>query len=128
MRSDGKITTIRLPNGRSCSIARYVAAWRTLRDMKPNARVEGFDYFMSEACDVLRRMREGMHDRINKHDPAYGKGRRWSEQWQTSMRRDCNAVRDYRQHRIVRPGSGLELAEMQHRFHDVHERFRNWRD
>lgn len=55
-----------LPNGRRVGLGAYVAAWKTLRGMDPAAAVRGFDYFPAPAGDVLRRMREGLTDRINQ--------------------------------------------------------------
>jgi len=71
-----------LPNGRRVSLSTYVAAWRTLKAIDPKQQIEGFDWFSMAAGDVLKELRRGLADRINRHDPAYGQGRKWDYQWQ----------------------------------------------
>ena len=86
---------VTLPNGRACGLGKYVAAWRKLRKIvaaDPDAQVSGFDYFPCAAWEVLRDLRVGMHDRINKHDPRYGHGRKWSSDWQRAATHCANAV------------------------------------
>lgn len=39
----------------------------------------------STAREVLAEFRAGMHDRINRHLPGYGVGRKWESDWQ----REC---------------------------------------
>src|SRR5690242_7005058 len=73
--------TIRLPNGRRCTVATYVAAWRKLKEIPAGSSVAGFDHFPDDAGRILRQIRAGMHDRINRHDPVYGRGRKWDSNW-----------------------------------------------
>lgn len=75
------INAFRLPNGRLVTIKSYVKAWKTLRSMDPNAMIPGWDDFPTEAWRVLREMRRGMHDRINRHMLDHGKGRKWTDDW-----------------------------------------------
>lgn len=77
---------IRLPNGRLCSIPSYVAAWRALKVMRPDSLVASFDHFPEPASRVLAALRDGLVDRINKHDPRFGRGRKWSAEWQRGAR------------------------------------------
>ena len=72
---------IRLPNGRRVTLGTYVRAWRALLTMKPTDQVKGFDHFAEDASRILRELRRGMHDRINRHIPGYGRGRKWSHDW-----------------------------------------------
>lgn len=76
-----QIYTIGLPNGRSCRLPTYVAAWKRLRTMKPDASVDGFGHFDQRADEILRELRRGMHDRINRHIAGYGVGRKWASDW-----------------------------------------------
>ena len=118
--------TVTLGTGRRVTLGAYVDAWRRVKAMDPNAVIRnGIQWFDQTAAEVLWQFRAGMHDRINRHLPGYGKGRRWTREYQVSLLRDCIAIRDYRRRRIVRSGSGLELPEMQRRYPDVHERFRS---
>lgn len=71
-----------LPNGRRCSVAVYVAAWKQLKLVKPDTSVRGFGDWPASAGDVLAELRRGLDDRINRHDPHYGRGRKWDHDWQ----------------------------------------------
>ncbi len=66
---------IHLPNGKACSLPTYCAAWRTLKTIAPDAEIKGWEWYPIEARDILRDLRAGMHDRINRRDPRYGRGR-----------------------------------------------------
>lgn len=46
--------------------------------------------------------------------------RKWEDDYQRSLVRDCNTLHDYLQRRIVRRGSGFETREMRKRFADFH--------
>lgn len=87
---------ITLPNGKACGLPRYCAAWRALRALPADARIVGFDHFPEPAERVLRALRRGLHDRINRHDPAFGKGRKWDHSWQTDALRVAIKVNDPR--------------------------------
>lgn len=72
---------ITLPNGRQCTLAAYVRAWRTLKSMNPEGITAGFGHFPETAGEVLEQLRAGVHDRINRHDRSFGVGRKWSSDW-----------------------------------------------
>jgi hypothetical protein len=93
-----EVKVIRLPNGKVCTLPTYTRAWKQLKGCDPNAHIAGFGHFPERAHDVLRALRRGMHDRINRHLPWYGKGRKWDEQWQLDTRR---ASRDLNHPRLV---------------------------
>lgn len=77
---------VTLASGRRVSLGAYVAAWRTVRRADPNARFRGApDAWFGEiepAERILRQFRAGLHSRINRHLPDYGRGRKWSQDWQ----------------------------------------------
>lgn len=79
---------VTLPNGRKCGLGFYTKGWRELiaivRD-SPEAPVNGFDHFSEAALRVLTEIRRGMHDRINRHIPGFGKGRKWDQDWQRAV-------------------------------------------
>lgn len=83
---------IRLPNGRHVGLRAYVAAWRVLLRTTPDANVRGFDYFTQTAGEVLAAFRAGLQDRINRHLPGYGRGRKWSSDWQRDAGHTARAV------------------------------------
>jgi len=94
---------VTLPNGRKVGLGAYVNAWRALRTMPAGQMVRGFDHFPDEAGRTLARFRDGMHDRINRHLPGYGRGRRWSQDWHFAALRTARAVNTPRL--IVRPST-----------------------
>lgn len=86
------LNTIRLPNGKRCTVSRYVTAWRTIKTLAPDTSLPGFDHFPAPAASILDAMRYGLHDRINKHDPAYGHGRKWANDWQRHTLQAAHAL------------------------------------
>lgn len=40
------------------------------------------DGWHGRASDALQQFRAGMHDRINRHAPGFGAGRKWASGWQ----------------------------------------------
>jgi hypothetical protein len=107
---------IGLPNGRKCSIPTYIASWRALKALPADAEVKGWEWYPVPAGDVLRELRAGIHDRINRKDPAYGKGRKWDPRYQIDLRRDADCVNSYSDKRIVYPVNRLSTPELQDRF------------
>ena len=73
---------ITLPNGKPCTVGTYVKAWRTILTLAPDCQLPGWGHFPTAAGDILRELRYGMHDRINRHVAGYGVGRKWDDQWQ----------------------------------------------
>lgn len=81
------VTCIRTPSGRSIPVGQYAAAWKKLLTVDPSTRVPKWDHFDTSAGDVLREIRNGMHDRINRKDPRYPKGRKASYEYSTALLR-----------------------------------------
>jgi hypothetical protein len=107
---------VTLPNGRSCSLMSYCSGWRKLKALSPDTRIENWDDFPIEAAAILRDLHCGIHDRINRHIPGYGRGRKWDERYQTDLRRDAQHVDDYASRRLVHPVNRLATPELQRRF------------
>ena len=59
---------IRLPNGKPCSIAVYVRAWRALKALPPLTEVNGWSWWSEHASSILADIARGCRDRINRHD------------------------------------------------------------
>ena len=89
---------ITLPNGHRCGLPTYCKAWRTLKALKPEAQIKGWDYFGIDADRILRDIRYGVHARINRHISDYGHGRKWDDNWQRDMSR---AGRDLNTPRLI---------------------------
>jgi hypothetical protein len=81
---------ITLPNGNRTSLGEYVRSWRILKGMHGDKLVGRFSHFPQPARSVLEEISRGMHDRINRHIPGYGVGRKWHDDWQ---RETANAAR-----------------------------------
>jgi hypothetical protein len=87
---------VTLASGRRVSLGSYVDAWRTVRAADPAALFHGApeDWFRipEPAAVILRQFRTGLHARINRHVPGYGRGRKWSTDWQREAWRTARAV------------------------------------
>ncbi len=59
---------ITLPNHRRVSVGKYAAAWKAIA-ANPDALYTGFDHFPTPGREILAKMRDGLHDRINRHLP-----------------------------------------------------------
>ena len=89
---------ITLPNGRQVGLGVYARAYRELITMDPAALVKGFDYFAAPAREILARVREGLMDRINRHDLSYRRGRKFDPDYQRSI---LQAARQLNQPRLI---------------------------
>lgn len=110
------IRYIRLPNGRAVSVGAYVRAWRALLALDGAATVRDFGPWPEPASDVLRALRAGIHDRINRHTAAYGLGRKWAADWQRAAVQCAHAVNTPRL--IVRWAPADLRARLAHRLTD----------
>lgn len=89
---------VTLPNGHQCDIGEYLNSWKALKSMAPDREISGWSYFPTEARDILRELDYGLHDRINRHLPWFGHGRKWSYEWQVEA---CRAARDLNTPRLA---------------------------
>jgi len=85
------VKTIRLGNGHSVSLKAYVAAVKAVDPART------YDHGLTgwapvTGATVLAEFREGVHDRINRHDPTYGKGRKWASEWFWDTMRAARAL------------------------------------
>lgn len=81
-----------LPNGRHCGIGVYVASWKSLLKAPAGSSIRGFGHFPESREAILRELRAGIHERINKHLSWFGKGRKWSYEWQIETMRLAHQV------------------------------------
>ena len=112
---------ITLPKGSTCSLASYCAGWRKIKALAPDALIGNWSDFPTEADAILRDLQFGMHERINRHIPGFGRGRKWDERYQTDLRRDAQRVNDYASRRHVHPVNRLTTPELQRRFRWHHD-------
>lgn len=77
---------VTLGDGRKIGLGRYVAAWKRCRELPPATDIgKGISGWGETAGEALCKLRDGMHDRINRHIPGYGRGRKWHHDWQRAM-------------------------------------------
>jgi len=86
------VRVIILPSGRQVRLGEYVRSWQALLAMSPETRVDRWNDWSASARDILRDLRDGIHDRINRHIEWYGRGRRWAPNWQRQTRHLANAI------------------------------------
>lgn len=82
---------VTLGDGRKVTLGQYAEAWKTAARSHPDKLVRGNPAALdrttlSPAGEARMRFVEGMQDRINRKDPAYGKGRKWDSRWQADAR------------------------------------------
>jgi hypothetical protein len=81
-RRAGTTVTIGLPDGRHVLIPEYVRSWRILLTIPPDRSVANWSHFPTSAREILASISAGIHDRINRHIPGHGQGRKWDADWQ----------------------------------------------
>jgi hypothetical protein len=106
---------VTLPNGKKVGLGEYVRGWKVVRELPPAQLCRGWDYFEIKAASILRDLRDGMHDRINRHIEGYGQGRKWSSDWQGAARRTAYDVNTPRL--VVRWVPFEFRARLAHRLH-----------
>ena len=87
---------ITLPGGRQVTLGEYVRSWKALKHLPPDTTIERWSWSHNDAAHILRAIHAGIHDRINRHVPGYGQGRKWSAEWwwpAWRMARDVNTPR-----------------------------------
>lgn len=108
------LRVVRLPNGRPCRLSTYAGAWQKLKTLPPSTQVAGFQPFPEGAAEVLASIRRGLDDRINRHVPWFGRGRKWQSDYQVAMQRDARRVQQILTQRIR--VYGFESKEATSRF------------
>ncbi len=88
------VRVISLPNGRAVTLSAYARAWRKVRELPPAANVSGWGHFPTPAGEIAAVMRAGLLDRINRHRPGYGIGRKWDDAWQWEAWRLSRSLRE----------------------------------
>jgi hypothetical protein len=77
-----------LGDGTRIGLGRYVAGWRRAKALPGDTWIGKCpDGSGGTAADALRQCRAGLHDRINRHLPGYGVGRKWTDDWHWQAKR-----------------------------------------
>jgi hypothetical protein len=76
-----------LGDGRRVPLGVYVAAWKIVKAAEPGQMFNRslLERWPASAAEILGHYRDGLHDRINKHLPGYGVGRKWSSHYQGEL-------------------------------------------
>lgn len=84
---------IMLGCGRRIGLARYVEAWKACLALDPKTWIgRGVDGLGQNAGEALRDLRRGLHDRINRHIPGFGQGRKWDSDYQRHIGHIANRL------------------------------------
>jgi len=68
----GKTITVTLPCGNKVTIGAYVRAWKRLLSNDDDSQTfNGWGLFPMTADEILLDIRQGVHDRINRHLPWF---------------------------------------------------------
>ncbi|MCP4878276.1 MAG: hypothetical protein GY896_22720 [Gammaproteobacteria bacterium] len=95
---------------RDVPLKAYVQAWKqVLAESSEVEYSEGLTGYWSVSRDeVLSQFRAGLHDRINRHIPGYGVGRKWDSDWQRCI---ANVARQLNTPRLIIHWLPKELKE-----------------
>jgi len=78
---------VTLGDGRKIGLGAYVRAWKGCLRLDPKTPIGKGIYGLGQtAGEALLDLRDGMDDRINRHDPRFGRGRKWAWDWQRDAR------------------------------------------
>jgi len=91
---------VTLGSGKRLRLGQYVAGWKQLLNLPSGSTVRGNltswdDAEETSAATVLQQYRRGLHDRINRHIPWFGKGREWDRfgaTWQFAGRVNSRCI------------------------------------
>jgi hypothetical protein len=72
------IRIIRKPNGQACSISEYVRSWKQLIIMPQTAEVANWNWYPVTAAEIINDIRQGVHERINRHLPWFNVQNRYN--------------------------------------------------
>lgn len=86
---------VKLGDGRRIGLGQYVRAWQTALAAPTGTMFAGSPCEPRIPADretVLREFRAGLADRINRHIPGHGRGRKWDCDWQRAALQFAHAV------------------------------------
>lgn len=106
---------IRLGDGRGLRLADYMKIVKAAKQHPTAKFPRSFAaWWECDGNNILREYHKMLQDVINRHDPAYGKGRKWKEQYQDGLMRDARRLKEKRQARVRM--YSLDTPELRRRF------------
>lgn len=113
---------VTLGDGRRIGLGAYVAAWKRCIELDAETPIgRGVTGWGQTAGEALQDLRAGLADRINKDLPWYGRGRKWSADWQRGMAQAAWQVNTPRL--IIRwlPADLMKVQRLRARIEDARE-------
>lgn len=85
---------VRLGTGRLIPLGVYVAGWKRCLELPPETPLRRgvTGWWPTTVGETLADLRAGMDDRINRHLPWFGAGRKWQSDFQRHLRLAASAV------------------------------------
>lgn len=83
---------VTLPSGKRVTLGSYVRGWKRLKTMPWDTHIPDWDWHYTTAREVLGALRESIDERINRHIPNYGVGRKWDPNWYSYVWRTARLV------------------------------------
>lgn len=85
---------VTLGDGSRVTLGQYAHAWRTCMAAAPGSVFSRglCGYGSRTREEILEEFRDGVHDRINRHVPGFGRGRKWDADWQRDAWRAAREV------------------------------------
>lgn len=77
---------VTLPTGSMVTIGTYLTSWRKLKALPPSKEVSNWEWYPVEAGHILRRLSEGVNDRINIRGKLRMDWRDNSAKWEATKR------------------------------------------
>lgn len=115
------IRFVTLGDGKRVPLGLYVATWRHLLGEPPDREYDRSlcESFPATAHEILAQFMNGLVDRINRHDPRYGRGRKWDPDWQHHAHNDARAINDASRRRVIHWTSEITTDDWRTRFAHV---------
>ena len=80
----------------------YVRLWQRIREADPDTPTQCPETRRNlKVADLQRTYRNALHNRINSRGGIHFVGRKHSDHYQSNMRHDCRAVREWVNDRII---------------------------
>jgi hypothetical protein len=111
-----------LGDRRTVTLGAYLRAWRAV-NAAPDAQVYRDSlttWWPVTAVDIRAQYRAGLAERINRALPWYGRGRKWSDDWQRAADHDARAINSASRLRVY--ASQITPNDWRARFANVYAR------
>lgn len=89
-----KVQVVFVVRGREVDVRDYAKMWRRVQQAPPGVTFKESlrGWWPISREELLEQFRDGMHDRISRNMPHYGKGRKWDADWQNATWRASREI------------------------------------